>query len=50
MEILDGCQAFKQIKEIDNKVNVLIATGFSEFDSKNRDLIKQGLIKIISKP
>ncbi|MDH5430747.1 MAG: hypothetical protein OEW78_02550 [Nitrosopumilus sp.] len=39
-----------QIKEIDKKANVVIVTGFSEFDSKNKDVIKQRLIKIISKP
>ena len=50
MPILDGYQAFKQIKEIDNKANVIIVTGFPEFDPKNVAAIKQGLIKIISKP
>lgn len=50
MPILDGYQAFKQIKEIDNKANVVMITGFSEFDLKNKEAIKQGLIKVISKP
>lgn len=50
MPILDGYQAFKQIKEIDNKANVVIITGFSESDLKNKEAIKQGLIKVISKP
>ncbi|MFB5624158.1 MAG: response regulator transcription factor, partial [Nitrosopumilus sp.] len=50
MPILDGYQAFKQIKEIDNKANVVIITGFSEYDLKNIEAIKQGLIKVISKP
>lgn len=50
MPILDGYQAFKQIKEIDNKANVVIITGFSESDLKNKEAIKQGLIRVISKP
>ena len=50
MPILNGYQAFKQIKEINNKANVVIVTGFSEFDPKNIEAIKQGLIKVIQKP
>ena len=50
MPILDGYEAFKQIKEIDKNANVVIVTGFSEFDPKNKEAIKQGLIKVISKP
>jgi len=50
MPILNGYQAFKQIKEIDSKANVIIITGFPEDYPKNVDAIKQGLIKIISKP
>ena len=50
MPILNGYQAFKQIKEINNKANVVIVTGFSEFDPKNIEAIKQGLIKVIPKP
>ena len=50
MPILDGYQAFKQIKEIDNNANVVIVTGFSEFEPKSKEAIKQGLIKVISKP
>jgi len=50
MPVLNGYQAFKQIKEIDNKANVIIVTGFSEYDPKNVEAIKQGLIKVISKP
>lgn len=50
MPILDGYQAFKQIKEIDQNANVVIVTGFSEFEPKSQDAIKQGLIKVISKP
>jgi ActR/RegA family two-component response regulator len=29
---------------------VIIVTGYSEFDPKNAEAIKQGLTKIISKP
>ena len=50
MPILDGYQAFKQIKEIDTNANVVIVTGFSEFEPKSQEAIKQGLIKVISKP
>ena len=50
MPILDGYQAFKQIKEIDTNANVVIVTGFSEFEPKSQEAIKDGLIKVISKP
>lgn len=50
MPILDGYQAFKQIKEMDKDANVVIVTGFSEFEPKSQEAIKQGLIKVISKP
>ena len=50
MPILDGYQAFKQIKEIDANANVVIITGFSEFEPKSQEAIKKGLIKVISKP
>ena len=50
MPILDGYQAFKQIKTIDTSANVVIVTGFSEFEPKSQDAIKEGLIKVISKP
>lgn len=50
MPILDGYEAFKQIKKIDNGANVVIVTGFSEFEPKSQEAIKQGLIKVISKP
>jgi len=50
MPVLDGYQAFKQIKEVDNNANVIIITGFSEFEPKSQEAIKEGLIKVISKP
>ena len=50
MTVLDGYEAFKQIKEIDNNANVIIVTGFPEFEPKNQEAIKRGLIKVISKP
>jgi len=50
MPVLDGYEAFKQIKEVDNNANVVIITGFSEFEPKNKEAIKRGLIKVISKP
>jgi len=50
MPVLDGYEAFKKIKEIDENANVIIVTGFSEFGPKSKEAIKQGLIKVISKP
>ena len=50
MPVLDGYEAFNQIKAIDNKANVVIVTGFSEFEPKSQVAIKNGLIKVISKP
>ena len=50
MPVLDGYEAFKKIKEIDKDANVVIVTGFSEFEPKSQEAIKQGLIKVISKP
>ena len=50
MLVLNGYQSFKKIKEIDNKANVIIVTGYSKFDPKNIEVIKQDLIKIIPKP
>ncbi len=50
MPVLNGYEAFKKIKEIDKDANVVIVTGFSEFEPKNQEVIKQGLIKVISKP
>ena len=50
MPILDGYEAFKQIKGIDKNANVVIVTGFSEFEPKSQEAIRQGLIKVISKP
>ncbi len=50
MPVLNGYEAFKQIKEIDKNANVVIVTGFSEFEQKSQEAIKLGLIKVISKP
>jgi len=50
MPELDGFEAFKQIMKIDNNANVIIITGFSEFELKSQEVIKLGLVKIISKP
>ncbi len=50
MPVLDGYEAFKKIKEIDVDANVIIVTGFSEFEPKSQEAIKLGLIKVISKP
>ena len=50
MPVLNGFEAFKQIKEIDNNANVVIVTGFSEFESRSQEVINLGIIKVISKP
>ena len=50
MPVLDGYEAFKKIKDIDVDANVVIVTGFSELQPKSQAAIKQGLIKVISKP
>ena len=50
MPVLDGYEAFKQIKEIDKNANVVIITGFSEFEPKSQEAIRNGLIRVISKP
>ena len=50
MPVLNGFEAFKQIKEIDKNANVIIVTGFTEFELKSQEAVKLGLIKVISKP
>ncbi|MDF2424710.1 MAG: response regulator [Nitrosopumilus sp.] len=50
MPVLDGHQAFKQIKKIDADANVIIIAGFQEVSPKSKEAIREGLIKVISKP
>ncbi len=50
MPVLNGFEAFKKIKEIDKNANVVIVTGFTEFELKSQEAVKLGLIKVISKP
>ena len=50
MPVLDGYEAFSQIKQIDKDANVVIVTGMSEHELKNQNAIKRGLIKVIAKP
>ena len=50
MPVLNGYEAFKQIREIDNNAQVIIVTGFADNEPRSIEAIKQGLIKIISKP
>ena len=38
MPVLDGYEAFNQIKEFDKNANVVIVTGFSEFEPKSQEL------------
>lgn len=50
MPKLDGYEAFSQIIEIDKNAKVVIVTGYSEVELKNKKALEQGLISIISKP
>ncbi len=50
MPVLNGYEAFKQIKEIDKNANVVMVTRFTEFEQKSQEAVKLGLIKVISKP
>ena len=50
MPVLNGYQAFKQIKKIDADANVVIIAGFQEVSPKSKEAIREGLIKVISKP
>lgn len=50
MPKLDGYEAFSQIIEMDKNAKVVIVTGYSEFESKNKRAIEQGLVSVISKP
>ena len=50
MPILDGYEAFNQIKKLDSNANVVIVTGMAEYEKKNQEAIRRGLIKVITKP
>lgn len=50
MPKLDGYEAFSQIIEMDKNAKVIIVTGYSEFELKNKRALQQGLISVISKP
>ena len=50
MPVLDGYEAFNQIKKLDTNANVVIVTGMAEYEKKNQEAIRKGLIKIITKP
>lgn len=47
---MDGYDAFSQIIEFDKNAKVVIVTGYSEFDEKNKRALEQGLISVIAKP
>ena len=47
---MDGYDAFSQIIEFDKNAKVVIITGYSEFNAKNKLALEQGLISIIPKP
>lgn len=50
MPKLDGYDAFSQIIEMDKNAKVVIVTGYSEFELKNKRALEQGLVSVISKP
>ncbi|GBL40948.1 chemotaxis protein CheY [Nitrosarchaeum sp.] len=50
MPKLDGYEAFSQIIKMDKNAKVVIVTGYSEFEQKNKRALEQGLISVISKP
>ncbi len=50
MPKLDGYEAFSQIIEMDKNAKVVIVTGHSEFELKNKRALEQGLVSVISKP
>ena len=50
MPKLDGYEAFSQIIEMDKNAKVVIVTGYSEFELKNKRDLEQGLVSVISKP
>ena len=50
MPKLDGYEAFFQIIEMDKNAKVIIVTGYSEFELKNKRALEQGLVSVISKP
>lgn len=50
MPKLDGYEAFSQIIEMDKNAKVVIVTGYSEFELKNKRALEQGLVFVISKP
>ena len=50
MPKLDGYEAFSQIIEMDKNAKVVIVTGYSEFELKNKRVLEQGLVSVISKP
>ncbi len=47
---LDGYEAFSQIIEMDKNAKVVIVTGYSEFELKNKRALEHGLVSVISKP
>ena len=50
MPKLDGYEAFSQIIGMAKNAKVVIVTGYSEFEPKNKRALEQGLVSVISKP
>ena len=50
MPVLNGYEAFKQIKDADTNAKVVIVTGHEKSEPKNIEAVKHGLMKVISKP
>jgi DNA-binding NtrC family response regulator len=47
---LDGYETFSKIIEIDKNAKVIVVTGYSEFELKNKIALEQGLVSVIAKP
>ena len=46
----DWYNVFKKIKELEENTNVVIVTGYLEFEAINQEMLDQELIKVILKP
>lgn len=50
MPILNGYDAFFEIKRIDSEANVVMVTGYSDFEKQGKSALQHGLLEIVSKP
>ncbi|QUC64358.1 response regulator [Nitrosopumilus sp. K4] len=50
MPTMNGFEAFSTIIKKDKNANVVIVTGYSDFDKKCSNALQNGLISVVSKP